>query len=601
MPDPIKITGSVQMPDGTRFNFQADATADDPAPPAPKPVDPAELSVKVDLADGRSLLYEGKNATELGDLTIGKIKQRNLSLRLADLPLTIFFRPDRDSDRVEIGLEWGDVLDMSAKAQAIAYTATIMQAGQPIGSQAIKAHYWLARWRWQSSPRPVVHKIADLVAEGIIPPVFQFDANQKIPAAVKPYEPMGISSVTPGMGQTGERPDLGLITEDQAAYIATGAAVALQNVMAWAGAASTCAWHGRESTGEPLDFRGKHKQSAYYATHVPVPINFQPIAKDPLGQNPITIETAHWPALSYLPLLLTDDPWLLEELQFQADYGMGGTPMHLGGGKLGTEQTRGYAWQLREVLCAWVATKRAELAGPISKSLLPSSYFDACLARNADWFRTAFVENPSRKTSVLFSAVKPEQICFWQEGYLTSVLYLASMVDPDRWEAAFQWKIKSTLARTNGKSGWPHTRPSDYYTGFSSDAAADPDGKTRLSMKDGTRQVVAVKNGVLATDAIDPATGKPYVIDDSVGWVDPDGKIKGPVVGSWGELATRASKTETPDGRIDQSEYQFYYLIERGLLGLAAQKRVADAADPAAWMNGQVKGRNWVVPWRWSF
>ena len=90
--------------------------------------------------------------------------------------------------------------------------------------------------------------------------------------------------------------------------------------MAQGEAASTVPWIVRdEKTGAPLDVIAYPKASLY-----------GPRGSDPFIpslQGPVTPDSAHQPALAYLPFLLTGDPYHLESLQFQAGSPCCGRPL----------------------------------------------------------------------------------------------------------------------------------------------------------------------------------------------------------------------------------------------------------------------------------
>jgi hypothetical protein len=54
------------------------------------------------------------------------------------------------------------------------YTATICKGGVILATIPVPQHYFRARWRWQSTPRPVTATIADLIASGLLP---HYDAS----------------------------------------------------------------------------------------------------------------------------------------------------------------------------------------------------------------------------------------------------------------------------------------------------------------------------------------------------------------------------------------------------------------------------------------
>jgi hypothetical protein len=87
---------------------------------------------------------------------------------------TVFFRPDADGTRDEVVVERGKMwLEPGETPSHIlhAYQATILKNGKVLAHVTVPRHWWMARWRWQSAPRPVRRSLADLVAMRVICPL----------------------------------------------------------------------------------------------------------------------------------------------------------------------------------------------------------------------------------------------------------------------------------------------------------------------------------------------------------------------------------------------------------------------------------------------
>ena len=293
-------------------------------------------------------------------------------------PLTVFFRPDRTSSRLEVVFELGRMWASATPANLGAYTAQIYQGSTLLATIAVPAHYWYSRWRWQSSPRPVVGSVSQMLQQGLLPPYDQSsiapppapplpahpyqmpdgswvnldvltqmesgnyaNASQLVVTAImnaqkqatttvatQPdptpalggaavYTVMGLAGVTAYMPQTGERPDIGLVTEPQAEYICTANTNSLQTVMAQVLAGGTMPWHMRdENTCAPLNFN-TYPNASWYPDQVVGSPYIRTIS------CPVTLDGSHMPGLVYLPYLLTGDPYHLEDLQFQANWNWG--------------------------------------------------------------------------------------------------------------------------------------------------------------------------------------------------------------------------------------------------------------------------------------
>jgi len=351
-----------------------EAPAEPPAPaPAPAPA-PGTLSAVITL--GRKSYTAAESAAkDLGDFSspIGGIVQRCLRADIPELNMTVFFRPDRDGRRDEVVFELGRLfVDQAAVPAALgAYTAQVYRGSQLLARVDVPAHYWHSRWRWQSAPRPVVGDARALISSGLLPPLSQAAPAVPYAASYKavPYEVMGLAGVTPYMPQTGERPDIGLVTAYQADYICTGSGQALAVTLAQGEASGTVPWHQRdEVTGAPIDFAVHTKASWYSDSRAGAPwIKGSPGAS-------ATPDNAHTPALAYVPYVLTGDPYMLEELQFMANNTWGSEPM---GYRPNVGQSRAFAWSMRTIGQAARVTPAS-----VPSWLLPQAYWKGMLDRH---------------------------------------------------------------------------------------------------------------------------------------------------------------------------------------------------------------------------
>src|SRR4029079_6103892 len=160
------------------------------------------------------------------------------------LPLSIFIRPDRGSDRLEVVFELGRAWDPQEPGNLPAYQARIFRGTTSLASVDVREHYWFARWRWQSSPRPVRTKPAQLMDQWLMPQLTDRRRSVRQPQRkAERYEPMGLAGLAAYMGSTGERNEIGLLTEVQAQYLCTGNDLALETLFAQAEAAGTYPWN----------------------------------------------------------------------------------------------------------------------------------------------------------------------------------------------------------------------------------------------------------------------------------------------------------------------------------------------------------------------
>lgn len=493
---------------------------------AAEPVEP--LSVRVELADGVHEFVSVRGKV-LGDYTGPGFIQQNVEARDPKIPFTVYFRPDRNSDRVEVVFEWGDVLKGPAR-HLDAYTATIFQGGKEIARIEVPEHFWLSRWRWQSAPRPVVKTAAELIAAKLVPP-YSAIATVKRPAAAPPYDVMGLSDITPYMPMTGERQDIGLMPERSAAFLATGDEDLRHSVFAWAEASGSVPWHMRDAkTHAPLSYDLHPDASNYYdqrAAGTTPTLYMLPTKK-------VTIDAAHQPELAYLPFLLTGDPYYLEELQFATTHALGNYPHH--GGIIRHDQTREFAWTLRSLFFVVRATP-----GDAPPWLLSKSYWEDKLSRNQRWVTSNYVNKSGPKTATFSSGVDPLRMPFWQEDYLAAVLELGVWMGYADWAPVAAWKIKSTIARTDGTSGWPRAHPTFYYA---------------------------------------------------------EQQAGGVTAQTWSELAVVNKLDPSANDSLEPKVDGHYVAFARAALALALANGNADALEPYQWLDGEIREK--FIPWRWA-
>jgi hypothetical protein len=115
------------------------------------------------------LRVRGGERQRPGDYEGPGFVQRCVMVAHPDLPMTVFFRPDRDSARTEVVFELGRLWSGPPRRLG-PYTAEILRGGQTLAKIDVPQHFWFSRWRWQSVRRPVVKRPAALIAAGLLPP-----------------------------------------------------------------------------------------------------------------------------------------------------------------------------------------------------------------------------------------------------------------------------------------------------------------------------------------------------------------------------------------------------------------------------------------------
>lgn len=552
---------------------------------------------------GRSYEFREEAGQDLGDYVPPSraFVQRCVRAEVADFPLTVFFRPDRHADRVEVVFELGRVFS-PAPANLGAYTAVISRGAQVLARIDVPEHYWFARWRWQSAPRPVVADARQLMTYGLLPPyglpakanpsgqamhlmplpsgdyvdldiVSQFtsgnyanaskllmkaaeyqsrttgggDAAVELSVGQNIYSVMRLAGVQAYMPNTGERSDIGPVTEPQAKFLQTWDQGAFELLMAQAEAAGTMPWHIRDETQSgPFDFR-QHPNATWYGS-----ANAGSPQVKAAG-TPITLDSAHQPALSYVPFLLTEDAYFLEELQFQATWNWGVLPAQY---RPSGVQPRLLAWNLRTLAQCARATQTVT-----PRWLLDTHYWKAQLDQTRRWFEQNYVfsDRPERQRFHVVGALDnsrgepqaPEGTWVdpWQDEFLATILGWVIHMGFSEWRPAFQWIIRSTIDRTSGGSGWVRAYATPY----------------RIILRP-SKTAPVVQSWAQAWALTKSVTGKTVA--------DPD---------TWAE---------------DDMTYLTY---TRGALVYASKLGMAEAAEPLAWATRQLQSRKWNVAAKWRF
>jgi hypothetical protein len=523
-----------------------------------------DLTVTITL-DGKDLVFTQSAGQDLGDFKTPHFSQRCIRTDLPNVPLTVFFRPDRDGNRVEVVVELGRLWGKPNEAAKHlgAYRAVIRQGTRELASLKVPRHWWFARWRWQSSPRPIVRKPAELIEAKLLPPyaasaaAFAEPAEQSRPPTFD--GPMDTGGLQTSIGSAGERLELGPLTEFQADYIINGRSAALDGLRAQAEASASIPRHMRdEKTHAPIDFFKYPDASWYDQPHGEPWIRGSDTIRDAEGSVVCEwgMSTSHDPALNYVPFLMTEDPFLLEELQFQGNHALGYTSFHRSENDLQIVypgETRSFAWSMRTMFQLAKVTPEAT-----PKWLLPRSYWKRVVADNLTWLTKNYVENPSPACAVFAAGPRIDSVAAWQEDFVTFVLGWGVMMGFEEWRPAFRWKLRATLARTSGKSGWPRQWCTPYYLSLSK---SEPESSMYAARSRNDIWLTSWKEAWERFRA------------------DKDNKVEEPFRDqvSW-------AQHNAPD----------FLMYTRGVLALATQLDVDEAREPFAFVDRMVQGERYM-------
>jgi hypothetical protein len=507
------------------------------------------LAVEVEL-DGQTYRYDSAAGIDLGAYAdpLGQFVQDCVRVDHPQLPLSIFFRPDRGSDRLEVVFEVGRCWGTQEPKNLSKYRARIIRGPAALATVDVPGHTWFARWRWQSAPRPIRAKPAALMDQWLMPQLSERLRPASGPMRPQGYEPMGLADLAAYMGSTGERPEIGLITEAQAQYLCTGSQAALDTLLAQAEAAGTYPWNVRdEKTSAPVDVFAYPRVTLYG------PQAGNPYIKAAAKTDAVA-DAAHQPALSFLPFLLTGDPYHLEQIQLIASWNVIWRPWDY---RYRTTQIRGEAWSMRTLMQATKATPAS-----VPKWLLPQAYWQKLLGSYLDWYLKTFVNNPEppraifRTTEQGFGGNEGKLVAGtfgypWQDEFLVNVFGWMVLMGFTQWRPIFEWKIGSTIARTNGQSGWPRSECTPY----------------RMVMR--------------------PTAAAPWVTDWKQAW----------------DLTAAGLEIKLTDADALDLTQLFYFPYTRGALVLAKHLEIANVAPSLEWAEGELpraQSARKPFPYKWA-
>lgn len=250
---------------------------------------------------------------------------------------------------------------------------------------------------------------------------------------------MDVGALEPYMPSGGGRPEIAPLPSFTAAYLIS------QDFRA----KDVTIGHGVQAGAWPLHFRDE-------STGLPISLDDHP-AMTILGStsffpecggdcsSPYTPDVAHHPSLAYVPYLVSGDHYLLEELQFWANWIMFyGAPDRHGGaaGLVVWDQVRAQAWGLRTLAEAAYAT-------PDDDRLKP--YFESKLSNNIDYYLEHWVDsNPLGYITNTGAAAWLDLeriIATWMDDFLTWSFGHVVALGYERARPVLEWKARFPVGR----------------------------------------------------------------------------------------------------------------------------------------------------------
>ncbi|HEX4159683.1 MAG TPA: hypothetical protein VHY79_14545 [Rhizomicrobium sp.] len=333
------------------------------------------------------------------------------------------------------------------------YDAEIRIGGKIVFTKTGMIQPAQTRWRkgfWWSEPVSVyVKQNLDYLKKARVIPNYDPDLHVSEKALANTYkrfeasdrDPMGAGTIMKYMPTTGGRPDIAPLPQWQAMYLLSMDPRAYQMTLQEADLGAGFPSHYRnKKTGSPTvpeddpnistdgDLFGRPGQ-------LEVP--------DTGGYRSLLIpDTAHEPALDFVPYLVTGDRFYLEELEFWAEWNaMDCGPKYHGfaTGLVSWGQERGQAWSLRTLA-------QAEYIAPDNDPLKP--VLRRQLKANIAWYDARYVNNQA--ANALHIVAQPDApydggrgFAPWQDDFFTwSIGYVQSLGDAAalpllRWKAGF--------------------------------------------------------------------------------------------------------------------------------------------------------------------
>lgn len=273
------------------------------------------------------------------------------------------------------------------------------------------------------------------------------------------------------MPTTGERPDIGMITDVIAAWLMGASHLGM---LAWANSAGSYCFHWHDPATGFAPSIIKYPGINAYDQEDRQGIAGKPspyVMKGPKASNGYftngtkgTHQPAHWTEMLYVPTLAYEDPVFLLWLQRAAIWNMGqscelSTP---DGRRVQGGEYRGVGHSLGAIIKARAATADAIKRGYFVAGFnIPLEHFDELLANNLEYY------NGHAKADLIGQRfnIAPggyTRIGFWQHNYKTMNMLLGALTDAPGWREYAEFCLKNTIARFSGKTGWPPSYSSYY-------------------------------------------------------------------------------------------------------------------------------------------
>jgi hypothetical protein len=377
--------------------------------------------------------------------------------------------------------------------------------------------YW-TRWRWNPTPRPIVRTGSELLPANLnlVPNFNQALGNAygATPGGSSPmvaayssafgtsynginstnYNPVGVNepcTIATSMGGVGDRPELGICHESGCDWVVNGTTPMQQTMLLLAEVDAGIPWHQSDGvvTGwGPHDFIANPNFGWFYGFLGPsgiaapyTTIDFPGVQVPSANGKPPSGGLAGWgiadvnhvPALSYIPYLVTGDPYYLENLQYKLSWLIGSNCYHRAAGwayngpdannllltarfdqaiPLSGTEGRQRAWGIRDIAQCYIATPAS-----VPSWLRPRSYYKAISDLNQQyldtWRANAAVKYPEWDAiGNLIITDADYGLYIWYENIGLGLMI--NQAGQTNWLPWANFRSRASLALTDGLSGW---------------------------------------------------------------------------------------------------------------------------------------------------
>ncbi len=353
--------------------------------------------------------------------------------------------------------------------EPLRYAATIQMNGASQGLPAVTQFQYQDWHVLLDEPAVnVQHDVARLVAAGLVPP---YDLAMGVSAQRGLYPearraladpgwgaPLAGNGVAPGMNGTGGRPDIGITTAANAAWLMTQDDTLRRYALGQADAGGAIPWHEWNAAAgrwwDPIDaptlWTDARSGPASYSQYLSNAVPQQPAV-------PWDIAVTHMPNLDYVPALLTGSRYYRD---MQAAQSMGSLVLDYVPNRdgpagahdvlLGGLEVRGIAWLVREM------EETAALASPGSAGL---GHARRILADSWAWWMLPAQEPAWAAQQGMLGVYVPDRssegaMSPWQQDYLISAVAMGARLGDAGAAAALRPIVQPRIASLLAQPGW---------------------------------------------------------------------------------------------------------------------------------------------------